>query len=242
MKKLIVIMLALIFVDGAYAQHETGVTTIYPRIGMSLYKLSSSSILTGADGVELNAKNKVGLVVGAEVKHQFRRGFAASVGLLYTMQGSRFDDYEAVSETDATYEVMKTKITTHVLNVPLLAVFDISSRLSLKCGVQLGFMMSAKNTIDSETGTVVSGDRVKDESLSGKTSMTVNDAFNRFDVAIPIGLSYEYKNVAIDLRYNIGLTNVYKYAELKEKNRGLMLTVGYAFPLKHKAKTQDKGE
>lgn len=241
MKKLIVVMFLLIIIAaGASAQHKTGVTTIEPRIGMSLYKFSSGAILT-QDG-ELDTKNKVGFIIGAEVKHQFRRGFAASVGLLYTMQGTRFDDYENVSETDATYEIMKTKITTHVINVPILAMFDISQHLSFKCGVQLGFMMSAKETNDCETGTVVSGDRVKDENLSGKTSYTLNDAFDRFDVSVPIGLSYEYKNIVIDLRYNLGFSNVYKLEDLKEKNRGFMLTVGYAFPLKHKIKTQDKSE
>ena len=52
-----------------------------------------------------------------------------------------------------------------------------------------------------------------------------------FDLSIPVGASYEYMNVILDARYNLGLTNIYKYDLIKSKNRVITVTVGYRFNL-----------
>ena len=61
------------------------------------------------------------------------------------------------------------------------------------------------------------------------------DEFNKFDIAIPIGLSYEFKfPLVIDLRYNIGLTKVNKNDTPDGKdyqNMQAALTLGYKFKL-----------
>ena len=55
----------------------------------------------------------------------------------------------------------------------------------------------------------------------------------KVDFSIPVGISFEYMNVIIDARYNIGLTNVQKdFLDLKPvKNRVFMFSAAYRFQL-----------
>lgn len=53
----------------------------------------------------------------------------------------------------------------------------------------------------------------------------------KVDVAIPLGLSYEYMNVILDARYNVSLTKASKGDWDNCKNKALTFTVGYRFTL-----------
>ena len=53
---------------------------------------------------------------------------------------------------------------------------------------------------------------------------------NTFDFSIPIGLRFEFSNVVIDARYNIGITKIEK--DGKERNSVFQFTLGYKFKLK----------
>ena len=44
---------------------------------------------------------------------------------------------------------------------------------------------------------------------------------------IPVGLSYEYKNIVLDARYNFGLIKVFKGLDLTSRNSLITLTLGY---------------
>ena len=50
---------------------------------------------------------------------------------------------------------------------------------------------------------------------------------NSFDFAIPVGLSYEYKNFVIDGRYNIGVMKMVDNDD--SKNSVFQFTIGYKF-------------
>ncbi len=39
-------------------------------------------------------------------------------------------------------------------------------------------------------------------------SMSMDEAFKSLDLSVPVGISYEYMNVCLDARYNIGVTKV----------------------------------
>ena len=56
-----------------------------------------------------------------------------------------------------------------------------------------------------------------------------------FDVAIPVGLSYEYKNLVFDVRYSLGLVNVEDVGVIdideSAHNMSLCLTLGYKIHL-----------
>lgn len=107
------------------------------------------------------------------------------------------------------------KIKMDYLNIPILAQYYVIPGLALKAGVQPAALVSAKGTDDDGS----SGD--------------IKEFCNKFDVAIPVGASYEYKNFLIDARYNIGLTKTFKksYIDEKSNNSVFQFTVGYKFKL-----------
>ena len=88
------------------------------------------------------------------------------------------------------------------INIPLLAVFNTRIGLSVKCGIQPEFVIG------------------KPDFKARKTNLS-----------LPLGLSYEYKNLCFDLRYNLGLTNVMDLDGITTKNRTIMLTLGYGIEL-----------
>ena len=88
------------------------------------------------------------------------------------------------------------------INIPLLAVFKTRFGLSVKGGLQPEFTI---NNPDFKA--------------------------TKVNLSLPLGLSYEYKNLCLDLRYNLGLTNVWDYVNSTEKNRTIMITLGYGVEL-----------
>ena len=48
-------------------------------------------------------------------------------------------------------------------------------------------------------------------------------------MSIPVGASYEYKNVVLDARYNIGVTKAFKEGDAKQS--AFVVTLGYKFKL-----------
>ena len=75
---------------------------------------------------------------------------------------------------------------------------------------------------------------MRDVNLYGTVNM--KDTYNKFDFSIPVGLSYQVKQIpiTIDARYQIGLTKLNKESipGVKDsKNSVFTLTVGYKFAL-----------
>ena len=93
--------------------------------------------------------------------------------------------------------------------MPVLANYYLVNGLAVKTGVEVGFKSSAESK---------DGDDKKDK--EGVKSVIMS---------IPVGASYEYKNVVLDARYNIGVTNVYKEGDAKQS--AFVVTLGYKFKL-----------
>ena len=159
--------------------------------------------ITDAD----DAAWKIGIAAGGEFGYLLNEQFAVTAGALVSMQGtkdSEDDDYS---------------MTTTYLNVPILANYYIIPGLAVKAGVQPGFLLSAKSKGEVHTG---SGWAEYDHSGT--------DGYKKFDLSIPLGLSYEISDFVIDARYNLGLTNINDDSNVKNKNSVIMLTVGYKIP------------
>jgi hypothetical protein len=101
---------------------------------------------------------------------------------------------------------------------------------SVKAGVQLGMLLSAKEhvsyteIIPLEDGSRQQGDAIPRES-------DISDMRKKVDLSIPLGVSYEFENVIIDARYLFGLSNIYKTDLVKSRNSVVQLSVGYRFQL-----------
>lgn len=93
------------------------------------------------------------------------------------------------------------------IDIPLMANFYVAKGFALKVGLQPGFMVSDN----------------------------VNGEFKSFNLSIPVGLSYEFKNgITLDLRGGYSLTRVDKFDgnDFKYYTDGGSLTIGYKFELK----------
>jgi hypothetical protein len=116
----------------------------------------------------------------------------------------------------------KYNINIDYLNVPIMAAFYPVKGFGIKAGAQFGFLLNAHQGDDK-----------------------IKDLCNKHDFSIPVGLSYEFDECALDLRYNIGLSNVFNSdahydiigdhcmtkADGKTHNAVIMLTIGYKIPL-----------
>ena len=114
----------------------------------------------------------------------------------------------------------KYMVNTNYLNVPVMLNIYPVRGLGIKAGAQFGFLMKAKQ----------GGEDIK-------------DFLKKSDFSIPIGLSYEFDDAVVELRYNIGLSNIINdnYTEnifyngnkidSKVHNSVLMLTFGYRIPM-----------
>ena len=175
---------------------------IKPMVGATL------STVTGDYTDE--AKMRFGLAAGAEFGYQVMEPLAITAGAVVSMQGAGQDDtkYYRDASTTLTY-----------LNIPILANYQIIPGLSVKAGIQPGFMLSAKSKGEEHLGT---GWVEYDHSGT--------DGYKTFDLSIPFGLSYEISDFVIDARYNLGVTNIIDDDDVKQKNSVFMLTLGYKIP------------
>ncbi len=114
-----------------------------------------------------------------------------------------------LKDTEVTYKI-------DYVNMPITANFYVVKGLALRAGLQPGINVNAK---------IEAGDVEKD----------LDDAVKGFDLAIPVGLSYEYKHFVVDARYTFGLTKIFdtKEVDLDSKNLTFQLSLAYKFNLKH---------
>jgi hypothetical protein len=145
-----------------------------------------------------DSESRIGLVAGAELEYQLSDIFSISGGALYSQQGCEWSE-------DGRTETNKLDY----INIPVLANVYVVKNLAVKVGLQPAFNVNSKAKASQ-------GDSSVQGSIEG---------IKTFDFSIPIGLSYEYKNIVIDGRYNFGLTKVSKYAD--SKNSVFQLTLGY---------------
>lgn len=191
MKKLFLMAVMALATVSSFAQHRVGTVTIQPKVGLSLANV------TKGDG-----DIRVGAVAGAEFEYQVSDIFSLSAGALYSMQGCKgeVEGYDATVKLD-------------YLNIPILANVYVAKGLAVKLGIQPGFNVTSKASVE-KSGTKVTTDL---------------DGIESVDFSIPIGLSYEINNFVIDGRYNLGVSKIMDGSD--SKNSVFQFTLGYKFAL-----------
>lgn len=229
MKRLVLSFIALsAMLTAANAQPKAGTISIIPRIGVTLAKLTSDDLYV-ANNFSLSPKYKPGMMVGADVEYQATNGIAVSLGAYYSRQGEKYDDYKEPFDksTKRWSEVRDVKNNLDYVNIPLMLSIYGARNLAFKVGAQLG--ISTHATSEMTTATFVrdeNGNATTESVEKSKGTMKLKAV----DFSIPIGISYEYMNVIIDARYNLGLTKVYKYGN-DGKNSVFTFSAGYRFKL-----------
>lgn len=199
MKKLFVIASLMMLSMGAFAQHAPGTLSIQPKVGLNIANLTKFD----------NTDPRLGLAIGAELEYQVSDMISLAGGAIYSMQGCKSENG---------FWVVDAKTTTKLdyLNIPLVMNVYVTDGLAVKLGVQPGFNISAKNKFEGS----VAG-------FSGESESDVD--VKSFDLAIPIGLSYEYNGFVIDGRYNFGLSKVFEDAD--PSHSVFQITLGYKFSM-----------
>lgn len=145
----------------------------------------------------------------AHYDSKYRMGFVGGVEVQH-----QFDDFIAgsagvlYSRQGADFEKMEDaelSFKTDNILVPVLIVATTKIGLDFKLGVQPEFMVNSN------------ADKI----------------LNKVNLSIPVGLAYEWNHIALDVRYNIGLTKVYKASDIDNSSKGstFQLTIGYAFDI-----------
>lgn len=140
----------------------------------------------------------------ASLEYHVSPMFGISGGLLYSMQGAKVKDSDVKMKMD-------------YLNIPILANVYVAPGLALKAGIQPAFNLSNKVSVE---GVTVDYDKYAPDGAKIKS----------FDFSIPVGLSYEYMNVCLDARYNIGVTKIADFDDAG-CNSVFQITLGYKFAL-----------
>jgi hypothetical protein len=153
-----------------------------------------------------DTKILVGMAGGIEAEYVVANKFSVALGALYSKQGCAFD-------TDIDY----AHYSMDYLNIPIVANYYIIPGLAIKAGIQPSFLMGAKY-------------KMKEDGYSD--SRDIKDNCKTFDLAIPLGASYEYKNFVFDARYNLSVLKVNKGGDDKIRNSVIQFTLGYKLPIK----------
>jgi hypothetical protein len=196
-KVLLMVVAAMLATVSARAQHEEGDNVIQPRVGITL------STLTDID----DSKMKVDITYGVEFEHFINDEFSVAGGVLFTDQGTKI--------TGANESTLKL----YYAAIPLTANYYVLPGLALKAGLQPAFRVKSRMEVD---GTKIDFDRA--------VEVLFNDddvKLNKFDLSIPVGLSYEYNNITLDARYNFGLTKLFSNIDESVRNQVITITLGY---------------
>ncbi len=224
---------------AAVAQNKVGEFSLKPMAGINVSDLSSDND---------HYKARVGFTGGMEAEYGVTPWLGISLGAMYSQQGAKIDaiipflggvtsgGHKIVSKAQ-----LKGKLKADYINVPLLANYYVWKGLSIKAGIQVGFLTSS---YISRTATYV-GIEVTDPDNNveytdyahlgidiSEWSIERSDICKSVVLGIPVGISYEYKNITLDARYYFGLTRMDDFGDdAAAHNRCLSITLGYKFKL-----------
>ena len=154
------------------------------------------------------------------------------------------------------------------MSLPLLVNFHLWKGLTLKGGIQYSHNIRAREKRQGEgyisplinsyfVGTPTNHSVIADfyrgkkpqaptsdnmpdpERIDGHSTKGIKSYIHAADIAIPLGVSYEYKHIVLDVRYQIGLTKVFRQwnseldagGEDNIRNACTSITIGYRFGL-----------
>lgn len=199
MKKLMMMMAMLLTTVAVMAQHEEGEFTVMPKVGLNIATLSDAD------------KAIADLHFGLEAEYMVTDNFSLGLGAIVSNQGAKYTNDGADATVDLDY-----------VHIPILGSYYLLPGLAVKVGVQPGFKMKAKVKGDGATVDLDEYFRLLNPLLDADMKV------NSFTFSIPVGVSYQYRNVVVDARYNWGLTKVLNQGDAFY-NRVFMLSLGYKF-------------
>ena len=145
--------------------------------------------------------SKVGFNVGLLGHIHVAPHFALQPEIQFSTQGAKFDLANST-----------TKLNLNYINVPILFQYMWDNGFRLQAGPQAGLLISAK-------------------SKNNDINVDIKDNYKPLDLGVSFGAGYIHPStgLGIDLRYNLGLTDINENIDVKSTNRGFQLSLFYIF-------------
>ena len=229
MRRLFLLSLFVLSVFAVQAQPKWGTWSVVPHVGVSFANLTKDAIYLPYNGTS-HSQTRIGFSGGADVYYQLTDKLALSGGVAYTQAGCNFKDIPADLNAKHGTVFHNAYFNLGYVDVPLLAHIYISKDLALSIGCQPSFLTKATwHTEMQEYETDGKGGIKYDKNEVSEGD--VKHWYKKTAFAIPVGISYEYENVMLMARYNIGLSKVYDHDLGNSKNKIITVSVGYKFNL-----------
>lgn len=196
--------------------------------------------------------NRLGWTIGVDAENKICKRLSLSFGLQYSQIGSTDDIIKTnyikgvnylttgiifledgiINITDShTFSNQRKNL--GYLQIPVLANLYLTKGLSIKAGLQFNLLTRAKLKYHVEGFTKFdfpdnSSNTVE---FDGDETIGIFSDCSKADISVPVGISYELKNIVLDARYNFGLTRIMRHDPDRYYNRYLSITLGYKFNL-----------
>ena len=229
MRRLFLLCLFVLTLFGAQAQPKWGTWSVVPHVGVSFANLTKDAIYVPYNGTS-HSQTRIGFSGGADVYYQLTDKLALSGGVAYTQAGCNFKDVPADLHTKYGTVFHNAYFNLGYVDVPLLAHVYVSKGLAFSVGCQPSFLTKTTSHVEMQEYETDGKGGIKYD----KNVVSEGDAkslFKKTAFAIPVGVSYEYENVMLTARYNIGLSKVYDHDLGDSKNKVITVSVGYKFNL-----------
>lgn len=227
MKRIITLAFLSAISLASFAQSQAGTWSVIPHVGVSIASLthqSGGTVVGDNQSQELKPQARPGFTGGVDVMYQASDNVGLSIGLSYVQAGCKYKD---VDDNGVTWHDHYDRM--DYISVPLVAHSYIAPGLSINVGVAPSFLIYGKyhagmQTYDLDT------DGHRTNVKEAEIDQDIKKGLRNFTLSIPVGISYEYENVVLDARYNVGVLNAYKYG-LTARNKVFEVSVGYKFDL-----------
>ncbi|MBP5235282.1 MAG: PorT family protein [Bacteroidales bacterium] len=245
MKKIALILTVMsVFCLTTNAQERVGRISIKPSKGLTISDISGWKY-SG------HAKRKTGYTEGVEAEFIVKPWLGVSVGAEYTQMGAKLyirerfvksiEHSEYMDEINPSlyekaansFRTLDGPVNNDYLTVPVLANFHIFKGFSIATGLQAGFLLSSKigSSYEYDQFTETIWEDMMLDSIEYYSEISRKNFCKNFDLGIPVGISYEYRNVTLDARYYFGLMHTMKKS-CDGLNRCLSITLGYKFDVR----------
>ena len=210
------------------------------RGGLSLYSIETEASFGGFGNASETSGSKVGFAAGVFVEIPLTDIFSFQPELLFVQKGGSDsgDFFEDDDFFDDGGNGDSESLTFNYLDLPLLARANIPFERDFSpyvvAGPSIGYLLSA--------------------SASSGDDEDIDEFYKSFNFGFILGAGVEFGNLSVDLRYDIGLTNIFDDSlfeeefddefddgfddffddlfdgfELSQKTSGFIISVGYRF-------------
>jgi len=227
MKRIITLAFLSAISLASFGQSKAGTWSVIPHVGVSIASLThqSGGIEVGDNqSQELKPQARPGFTGGVDVMYQASDNVGLSIGLSYVQAGCKYKD---VDDNGVTWHDHYDRM--DYISVPLVAHSYIAPGLSINVGVAPSFLIYGNYHAGMQTYDVDT-DGHRTNVKEAEIDQDIKKGLRNFTLSIPVGISYEYENVVLDARYNVGMLNVYKHG-LTARNKVFEVSVGYKFDL-----------